>query len=1000
MKTELNLHHYVKITLFTLLLLLSGCGGSNQTQRTDNNQTQPTDGNQTQSTIKDKISPEITILGDKKVFLSVGDTYQDPGAIATDSIDGDISTSIQTTSNINFNTPGEYTITYQVSDKDGNSVIVTRKIMIQDIITSPQPRAGLTINEILTANTYSELDPKFKQFSDWIELYNNDNSAKDIGGYYLSDDVNNSRKWKIPSGTMIGSKDYLLIWADKEDTGLHTNFSLSADGEIVTLSDLNGNIVDSVEFDKQRSDVSCSKINDKIYYMKPTPANANGIAHGELWSSKKPDFSLQSGFYDGTQTIELTQKKQGAIYYTTNGSIPTKNSTKYTQPISINKTTVIRARALENGKFLSSIKNRTYLINENITLPVVSLAIDDKYLYDEKTGIYTVGTDENGNPHPTPEEDDDWDSANYFRNWMRPASIEYFKDGKSKFSENVGLRIYGDGSRKREQKSLAIFAKDKYGSKSINYKLFPDRNIKKIKSFTLRRSDERTNLRDGLSQTIIKDVMDLDYQSYHPTVVFINGQYWGILNVREKLNEAYLEAHHNVDPDAINIITPYSETVYRATSGTATEYTQLIQYIKDNSSSASTDTFYEHISSKIDLKNYLNYIITQNFVNNTDWAIRNIKFWKEQKEDSKWRWMLYDLDSAFWDVRDNPFVFSLALDGIGYINPAWSTYFQRSLLDNSKIQNEFISKFTSHLYTTFQPSRIEGIIDKLANQLKPEIQRHFAKWPEDNPVTNFDSSLSSLYGFAQERQDIMRGHLASQFGVSGNNILEIQKNQNGTIYLDDIKLDDTFSGHYFNNAKVTIKAVANIGYKFSRWTGDNTSSTSEISLTINSDTTIGAVFEVVPMPSIVINEINYKSSSDFDTKDWLELYNYGDTSISLSGWEIKDNNDNSSFIIPNNTTLTQNSYLIISQDRATFQVYYTNITNVLGDFQFGLGRDGDTVRLYNSEGTLIDSVTYNQSWPNADANGKTLSLVNPQSDNTLPDNWIADNNHGTPGTDN
>ncbi len=834
MKIQINLYYYFKAIFFTLLLLLSGCEGGNQTQPTDDNQiqiiddnqTQPTDGNQTQSTIKDKISPEITILGDKKVFLSVGDTYQDSGAIATDSIDGDISTSIQTTSNINFNTPGEYTITYQVSDKDGNSVIVTRKIMIQDIITSPQPRAGLTINEILTANTYSELDPKFKQFSDWIELYNNDNSAKDIGGYYLSDDVNNSRKWKIPSGTMIGSKDYLLIWADKEDTGLHTNFSLSADGEIVTLSDLNGNIVDSVEFDKQRSDVSCSKINDKIYYMKPTPANANGIAHGELWSSKKPDFSLQSGFYDGTQTIELTQKKQGAIYYTTNGSIPTKNSTKYTQPISINKTTVIRARALENGKFLSSIKNRTYLINENITLPVVSLAIDDKYLYDDDIGIYTEGN-----------------HINFKHDWMRPASIEYIKNGESKFSENIGVRIYGGGSRVYAQKSLAIFAKDKYGPKSIKYKLFSDKPfITKIKSFVLRNGGnewQRTMMKDGMIHDLIKDNMDIDRLSYHPTIMFLNGEYWGIHNIREKANGDYIEANHGIDADNIDMLKNPMKATAIATKGDSKIYTNLLKFVENNDLSIQVN--YEQAIKQIDLSEYLNYLCTQIYIGNNDWPGNNIKYWRERNNHGKWRWILFDTDYSFGGYTHNSIDSALDDNSLSADNPPWSTLLFRNLIENDEFKNKFVGRFTSHLYTTFNKERIDSYITQYKNEIAPQMQRHYEKWGQKS-FSEWEEYIGYLYRFANKRPSYIMGFISQRLNVNGSNTLTIQTTQNGTIYLDNIKLTDIFSEDYFNNAKVTIKAVPNAGYEFTRWNNGQTSQTIEI--TLNTNVTISALYKI------------------------------------------------------------------------------------------------------------------------------------------------------------
>ncbi len=799
-----------KIVLFalSLSLIINGCGSEK-------------DKNESTVTLPegDKIAPVITLQGDKEILLSIGESYQDQGATAIDNIDGDLSSSIQTTINMNINIAGNYTITYQVSDTDKNSATVVRDIIIQDIIKSPNPREGLTINEVLTANAYSGMDPDFKEFSDWIELYNNDSSAKDIGGYYLSDDANNTTKWQIPIGTTIDKESYLLIWADKKNIALHTNFKLNSDGESLILSDKNAKIIDSIKFDKQKSNISCTKINGKIYYMNPTPQSANSVAHSESWKSKKPDFSLNSGFYNGSQTIELSTKNQGEIYYTLDGSIPTKNSELYTQAISIGKTTVLRTRSLENGKFFSSVKNKTYLINEDITLPVVSIAIDDKFLSDDDIGIY----------------------KNFTEDWTRPASIEYIKDGESKFSENVGIRIFGGFTRNHAQKSLAIFAKDKYGPKSIKYPLFPDKQeIKKIKSFILRISGNDwglTMMKDGLVHSIIKDNMDIDYQSYHPTIVFINGKYWGIHNIREKINEDYLEANHGVD-EKIDLLRNNS-IVH---SGTDIEYKKLLDFMKLNDLSNSSN--YDYILSKIDKEEYMNYMITEIYVGNFGWPYNNVKYWRERKSDGKWRWILFDTDSSFNQINLDSFKHALHENSPIEKNPPWSTFVFRNLMKNSDFQNEFISRFSSHLNTTFQPNTIAKIITELKDNIKPEIPRHFVKWPRRNEhdwENGTWGSIRELYNFSNQRGDAIKGFMELNFGVSGNNNLLIEKAQNGQVSIHDILLYETYSGTYFNNAKVTLKAVADEGYRFVRWSDGQTDNT--IELTLNTDQTIDAIFE-------------------------------------------------------------------------------------------------------------------------------------------------------------
>ncbi len=979
-----------KIVLFalSLSLIINGCGSDKNKDRNESTVT---------LSEGDKTAPVITLQGDKKVLLSIGENYQDQGATAIDNIDGDLSSSIQTTTNINFNIAGNYTITYQVSDTDKNSATAVRDIIIQDIIQSPKPREGLTINEVLAANTYSKIDPDFKQFSDWIELYNNDNSAKDIGGYYLSDDANNRTKWKIPDNTIIPAKGYLLIWADKKNSGLHTNFSLSAD-ESITLYDRGENIIDSVKLDKQESDISSIKIDDKIYYTNPTPAKANTVAHGKLWKSKKPNFSMKSGFYNGTLLVELTTKNTGDVYYTIDGSIPTTSSPKYTKPLSISNTTVIRARTLESGKFLSTIVNKTYLLNENITLPVVSIAINDEYLYDEKIGIHTIGTDENGNLNPLPDVGD-WKSANFFKDWMRPASIEYIKDGESKFSENIGIRIFGAGSRVRPQKSLAIFAKDRYGKKSINYKLFPDKpQIKKVKSFILRNSgSDRTFLmKDALTQAIIRDNMDIDYQSYHPVIAFINGEYWGVLNLREKLNEDYIEANHDISPDKVDIVGRKNEIL----SGDNSDYLDLLDYVQQND--MSNDTFYQIASNKIDITAYINYYIAQLYVGNWDWPDRNIKYWKEQSENGLWRWMIFDTDDGFGDkdpAENNTFEQILSPDAPSAGSPLRSTILIRALMQNSTFKNEFISRFTSHLNTTFEPARIENIISQIKAPLIPEFERHFIKWIEIDPrlknhnFNGWGNRVDRLSNFSNIRDMHLRGYMSSYLGASGSFVLHIALADNGTLSVDGIELDGNYNGEYFNNAKVTLKAIPKQGYKFIKWSNNETDQS--INITLNNDTSISAIFEDVVLPKIVINEINYKSANDFNTGDWIELYNNDSKTIDISGWELKDDKDSSSFIIPNGTTLTPGSFIIFAQDATNFNNLVSNVA-AIGNIGFGLSKLGDSIRVFDNQNMLIDSVTYNESWTLPSEDGETLSLLDPNSDNSLSSNWSISNNHGTP----
>ncbi len=604
----------------------------------------------------------------------------------------------------------------------------------------------ITINELLTANSTTNFDPDYKQFSDWIELYNDTNSTFDIGGYYLSNDIGNLEKWYIPEGTSISAKGYLLVWADKEDdnlSALHTNFKLSQKGGTVVISNRDGIMIDSITYPKQKPDISCGKdSNTGINYMIPSPNHSNYIASSVLSLSTEPSFSLSSGFYNGGALLTLSQPNGAVIFYTLDGSTPTFSSTIYNAPIDINQTMVIRARALEPQKFFSPVVNRTYLIDENITLPVVSIGIDNQYLYDNTIGIY----------------------KNYNERWRRAGSVEYIKNGESKFSKNVGIRIFGGTTRVYPQKSLAIFAKGQYGSKSIKYPLFPDKpQIKKVKSFILRNSGNDwgyTMMKDGLVHNIVKGRMDIDYQSYHPTVVFLNGQYWGIHNLREKMNEDYLQANHGVNPKKVDVL----EGQYEVKEGSNIEYLALLSYIQNNPLSDTVN--YNYVASKINIDEYINYMIIEIYGGNMDWPYTNIKYWRKQSATGKWRWMLYDTDRTF--ERSTRDIFALLLDpnSVTEPNPAWSTFLFRNLMLNSTFKQKFVTTFNQHLNTTFKPSRIDTIIDTMKSKIKPEIQRHFNKWPRRDPSDweNGDSeSIAELHKFALERADNVKAQLLQYF---------------------------------------------------------------------------------------------------------------------------------------------------------------------------------------------------------------------------------------------
>ncbi len=214
--------------------------------------------------------------------------------------------------------------------------------------------------------------------------------------------------------------------------------------------------------------------------------------------------------------------------------------------------------------------------------------------------------------------------ANFWQDWERKAHMElYDKQGDKKIDQDIGIKIFGAYSRAFPQKSLALFARKEYGKGSFDYNVFKDKPIEKFESLVLRNAGNdwgQAMMRDGLTSTLIRD-MDIDRQAFQPAVVYINGEYWGILNIREKVNANFLAENHYVNPENVNILEFNGSIV----EGNNTGYMDLVSYLENNTLENSQK--YSQVSRKIDINNYIQYQLTQIYINNKDWPGNNMKYW-------------------------------------------------------------------------------------------------------------------------------------------------------------------------------------------------------------------------------------------------------------------------------------------------------------------------------------------------------------------------------------
>ncbi len=867
---------------------------------------------------------------------------------------------------------------------------------------------NLYINEFMASNSSTILDPDFNDYADWIEIYNAESFAVNIKDYYVTDNLNNPQKYKIPVDIIIPPGDFILIWADDMNMGNHTNFKLSASGESIGLYNPSLAIIDTITFGAQQTDVSEGRYPDggtewyKFYPSSPGTENIENNIYNRL---PEPVFSISGGFYQSSVILSLTHSEPSVtITYTIDGTTPSLNSFIYTSPITIDTTTAIAAKAYKNNFVPSKAAVNTYFINFETSLPVFSIVTDPDNFFSDTSGIYVTGT--NGIPGHCSTIPRNWN-----QDWERPVNMEFFeKDKAPVFNVKNGVKIFGGCTRLYTMKSLAFYFRGIYGYNRLDYRLFPAIPVLSYNNFILRSSGQdfwRTMFRDGMVQMLIKQGMKIGYQEYRPSLVFLNGQYWGIHNIREKLNDHYLHSHYGADINNIDLV-EISKGI-TANNGDLNAYNEMINFLSTQNMALSQN--YDYIRSIADVDNYIDYVIAEIYSANADWPGSNMKLWRERTSQGKWQWLIYDLDFTFGgnaqgQYYSNTLELATAANGPDWPNPPWSTLMLRRMLVNSEFKNEFIQRFAVHMNTTFEPDHVNAVIDSLGSVIESEIPRHKLRWPQSISIgSDWYQNVELMKDFAYLRQPEVRNHFYAKFNLSGSYSLTISRNNPawGKVFTHNVEVKNNHSiNTFFNNIPLKVRAFPLPGYRFVKWEGISTSTSTEIEIIASGNSYLKAVFEPAELTitTPVINEINYKSSPQFDTEDWIEIYNPVEDEINLSGWKLRDDNASNSYTFPEGTLIPGNGYLVICRDTLKFNSLHLNINNVYGDLGFGLSSDGDMVLLFDAGGNLIDSVKYETfglwtSLPNG--NGPTLSLINPQSDNTLPENWKASDLYGTPG---
>jgi len=700
----------------------------------------------------------------------------------------------------------------------------------------------------------------------------------------------------------------------------------------------------------------------------------------------------EAGFYKTGIVVELeASNTSSTIYYTTNGSLPTIKSKLYQGSIFIDSTTVIKALAIFNDK-KSAVLTNTYFIGEDsITLPVVSLSIQPYLLFDPVRGLFKRGPKASSKfPHK---------GANYYSRKEYPSYVEIFETNKERvFDSALGFKIFGGMSRIFPQKSFALYAsKSRYGNKYIRHCIFPKKKQKKYKRLVLRNSGSdfgETHFRDALITSFGKDI-GLEVQAYRPALVFINGEYWGIYNFREKLTRHYLVENFGYHKDSVNLV----EHRKSVQAGSRKTYDAMRTFMRNNTL-ANQENF-DYINTQMDVDNFMEYEILQIYIDNQD-AGGNIKFWRPMEEGGRWRWILFDTDFGLghygrFGFRNNSLAFHTRPDGPGWPNPPWSTLNLRSLLLNKNFETAFVSRFLDRLNSTFDSTNIIPRIDEMADVILPELPRHWERW--NLTSKRWTKEVDRMKDFVKKRPAYMRTFLQKQFPQFGREVrLDIQVDSCGRVELNEvINVNNQFSGVYFQKLPVQVKANPYFGCQFSHWELDSERiDGKELNIRF-SDTlhTLKAIFIKKEHPAVrqmIINEI---SCSDSASGDWIEFYNDSDKDLDLSSWIIASTNKET-FVFPS-ATIKAKDYIVVCKNIQRFKEAFPSCKNFIGGLPFGLNAEKEIVMIYDDESNPVDSIGYYFSKDSIHLM-QTIVLRDYNLDNNTINSWKKIQRSGSPAS--
>ena len=761
---------------------------------------------------------------------------------------------------------------------------------------STQAKAQLVINEIMQSNIDCIMDD-LNEFPDsWVELYNSGDTPVNLADYKIGSKKSASKAWQLPNKT-VNAHDYVVIFCDKEENGLHTSFRLESDDagsvylfkgdETVGKEDYVAMPAPNIAYGRKTDGGD-----EWGYQATPTPGATNcGTIYTDVLGA--PVFSAEGKVYTTNKNIRLTisvpeDAPEGTVIrYTTNGSEPTASSTLYSSAIMINSNRVIRAKLFCDG-YLSPISTtQSYIfLGRDFTLPVISIVTDDRYLNDAAIGIIA------NNPNKENKHD-----------WRRPINFEYFDNAgtESALNQLCETRVAGGQSREHALKTLVVYANKRFGTKRLEYEFFPEQKpgITEFKSLMLRNAGNDFGglyMRDAIIQRVMGQNADLDWQAWQPTVVFINGEYKGMLNIRERSNDDNIFSNYKnnkgkglEDIDMVEISQENSQMVEELKVGTWDNYNAFKAFFHESGHSMA------EYASLMDCNEFINIMAMNLYYGNLDFPGNNLVVWRPIADDGKWRWIAKDTDFGLGlygrpaDYNTIAWINNPNYDqNNAWANTSEATMLFRNLMEDPDFKREFIDHCAIYMGDFLNESGTREIWDPMADLVKPELIQHrnLYSWSWWGPEQDIQNEINNARNWISQRTNNFYTHLKNYYNLGTLTNMTVNKDLSEAdakdipFYFNGVKLTKgVFDGKFFQNRSVTLEGTAENGKKVVGWT---------VAKTVSGDTTTIQVdgsqyaFTMPACTKLQINAITGIDTGINDVESTVWAWQYANGTLSVN----------------------------------------------------------------------------------------------------------------------